>query len=68
MKISPIATEMIVSQYTRNKVVGPDMIHNVVITHKEIGGNEKVEEISKIYDRSGKIREIDPSKKIDYEA
>lgn len=67
MKVSPVATEQVVSQYTR-QVNLQDKVHNVVVTHKDVGGNEKVDEVTKIYDRGGKLKEIGQSKIIDIQA
>ena len=75
MKIPPVATDMIVSQYTRQYVQnnnghynGHYNVHNVVVTFKDIGGIQQVEEVTRIYGKGGGIKEIHPSKKIDYYA
>lgn len=67
MKVNPVATEMIVSQYNRQVMVG-DQVHNIAVTHKDMGNSEKVEEVTRIYDRYGRVKEIHPSKNVDYMA
>lgn len=64
MKIPPVVAENIVSLYTRQHTT-PEAVHNIVVTHKEINGSQRIEEIVKIYDRRGQIKEIGQQRKLD---
>ena len=64
--VSPVPPVRIVSDYVRQLNVG-DKIHNIVVTHKDFGGSVRVEEVYRTYDKTGKIRTVEPVSKVDVE-
>ena len=66
MQVSPVPPVRIVSEYVRQLNVG-DKIHNIVVTHKDFGGSVRVEEVYRTYEKTAKIRTVEPVSKVDVE-
>lgn len=67
MKVTPIITDNIVSQYTR-QINLSDQVHNIQITHKDYGRGEKIEEVVRIYDKKGQVKELGRNSTVDFYA